>query len=70
MLTDSLGPSLTGDLFVVTLRSKTLIGIRLNRAGQVARIEKCFAADYTTESYGRLKEVLEGPDGALTNKKR
>jgi quinoprotein glucose dehydrogenase len=55
---------LRGDLFVATLRSQALIRIRLD-GGKVTRIERWFATDYTNGKYGRLRDVVEGPDGAL-----
>lgn len=51
---------LKGDLFVATLRSRALIRIRLDRQHRVARIERWFE-----DTYGRLRDVVEGPDGAL-----
>jgi quinoprotein glucose dehydrogenase len=56
--------SLRGDLFVATLKSQTLIRIRLDR-NRAARIERWFARDYNEGKYGRLRDVVEGPDGAL-----
>lgn len=51
---------LKGDLFVATLRSRALIRIRLDDENRAARIERWFAG-----RYGRLRDVVEGPDGAL-----
>ena len=56
---------LKGDLFVATLKSQALIRIRLERAEKVTRIERWFASDYSEGKYGRLRDVIEGPDGAL-----
>ena len=56
---------LKGDLFVATLRSKALIRIRLDGTGKITRIERWFATDYDEGRYGRLRDVVEGPDGAL-----
>jgi quinoprotein glucose dehydrogenase len=53
-----------GDLFVATLRSQALIRIRLN-GDKVTRIERWFSANYQSGRYGRLRDVVEGPDGAL-----
>jgi quinoprotein glucose dehydrogenase len=54
---------LRSDLFVSTLKSESLIRIRLkkvNRSYTVYRIERWFAG-----KYGRIRDVAEGPDGAL-----
>ena len=54
---------LNGDLFVATLRSKSLIRIKLNKeaAGyRVLKIERWFS-----DRFGRIRDVVEGPDGAL-----
>jgi glucose/arabinose dehydrogenase len=51
---------LAGDLFVATLRSRCLIRIRLDGDLRVRAIERWF-----TDRYGRLRDVVEGPDGAL-----
>lgn len=57
---------LKGDLFVATLKSQALIRIRLEKDPEkVARIERWFASDYSEGKYGRLRDVVEGPDGAL-----
>jgi glucose/arabinose dehydrogenase len=61
-------PHLNGDLFVATLRSEALIRIRLKRNKnlyRVMQIERWFAKDYTNGKFGRLRDVLQGPDGAL-----
>ncbi len=54
-----------GDLFVATLRSEALIRIRIKtEAGiyKVTDIERWFSG---TKGYGRLRDVVEGPDGFL-----
>lgn len=57
---------LKGDLFVATLSSQTLIRIRLNGNGKgVKRIERWFANGYEEGKFGRIRDVVEGPDGAL-----
>jgi glucose/arabinose dehydrogenase len=56
------------DLFVATLRSRALVRILLERQrGHFAakRIERWFAEDYDKGRYGRLRDVVKGPDGAL-----
>jgi glucose/arabinose dehydrogenase len=55
-----------GDLFVATLRSEALIRIRPDPKGEkVEYIERWFAKDPDSGKYGRLRDVVEGPDGAL-----
>ena len=58
---------LQGDLFVATLRSQSLIRIRLQKNGgyKVMRIERWFSRDYSSGKYGRIRDVVEGPEGAL-----
>lgn len=57
---------LRGDLFTATLKSQALVRIRLDRNGdRPARIERWFARDHNNGKYGRLRDVVEGPDGAL-----
>lgn len=61
-------PHLKGDLFVTTLRSEALIRIRLKRNNnlyRVADIERWFAKDDSDGRFGRLRDVVQGPDGAL-----
>jgi quinoprotein glucose dehydrogenase len=61
-------PHLKGDLFVATLRSEALIRIRLKRHDhgyRATEIQRWFAKDYKDGTYGRLRDVAEGPDGAL-----
>ncbi|MEW6585219.1 MAG: PQQ-dependent sugar dehydrogenase [Nitrospirota bacterium] len=54
-------PHLTGSLFVATLRSESLVRILFDGSGHKVRaIERWF-----TERYGRVRDVVEGPDGAL-----
>lgn len=58
---------LQGDLFIATLRSESLIRIRLQRNDEykVTRIERWFANGYSDGRYGRIRDVVEGPDGSL-----
>ena len=57
---------LRGDLFVATLKSQALVRIRFDRkGGRPARIERWFASGQDEGKYGRLRDVVEGPDGAL-----
>jgi quinoprotein glucose dehydrogenase len=56
-------PQLRGDLFVATLRSEALIRVRLkpgDRSYRITAIERWFV-----EKYGRIRDVIVGPDGAL-----
>lgn len=57
-----------GDLFVATLRSEALIRIKIKKSGdryKVTRIERWFAFDNRRGKFGRLRDVVEGPDGNL-----
>lgn len=57
-----------GDLWVATLRSEALIKIRLARdAGKytVTAIERWFVEEKGGGRYGRLRDVVAGPDGNL-----
>jgi quinoprotein glucose dehydrogenase len=59
---------LRGDLFVSTLRSEALIRVRLKPERdryQVTAIDRWFAEDDRDGKYGRIRDVLTGPDGAL-----
>ena len=56
------------DLFVASLRSQALLRIILEiKDGdyQVKEIERWFASDSSTGLLGRLRDVVEGPDGNL-----
>jgi len=59
---------LKGDLFVATLGSEALIRIVLSHEGnkyKVARIERWFTDENNISVYGRIRDVVEGPDGFL-----
>ncbi len=59
---------LKGDLFVATLRAQSLIRIKLRKEGsnyKILRVERWFSNDYNKGKYGRIRDVVEGPDGAL-----
>jgi quinoprotein glucose dehydrogenase len=59
---------LRGDMFVATLASNALIRVRLAKAGaeyRPVRVERWFATGPSRGRYGRLRDVVEGPDGAL-----
>jgi glucose/arabinose dehydrogenase len=55
-------PSFVGDFFFATLRGERLIRVRLEAGNRrrVAETEDLFAG-----AYGRLRDVVSGPDGAL-----
>jgi glucose/arabinose dehydrogenase len=64
----SLLPRLKYDLLIATLRSEALVRIRLNRkdhAYKVAEVQRWFAEDYQDGKYGRIRDVVAGPEGAL-----
>ena len=57
-----------GDLFVATLGSQALIRIRFKEGGEnyeIAAIERWFASAAGDATYGRLRDVVAGPDGHL-----
>lgn len=57
---------LKGDLFVATLRSEALIRIQFKpNSSDVQKIERWFATDFSNGKYGRIRDIVEGPDGAL-----
>jgi len=61
-------PRLKNDLFVATLKSESLIRIKVKKEGSgyvVAGIERWFAQDFKDGKYGRIRDVVVGPDGAL-----
>jgi glucose/arabinose dehydrogenase len=56
------------DLYVATLRSEALIRIRMETADgdfRVSAIERWFATDNFSGKYGRLRDVVLGPDKSL-----
>ncbi len=56
------------DIFIATLRSETLIRISLKlKEGnyEVLKIERWFAKDYYEGKYGRIRDVVKGPDGNI-----
>lgn len=65
--TGRLFPQFRNDLFVATLRSQSLIRLQLNKTEEysVKKIERWFAQSGRKGKYGRLRAVLEGPDGIL-----
>ena len=62
-----------GDLFIATLGSQALIRILFKEGSEnydIAAIERWFASAAGAATYGRLRDVVAGPDGhlyALTN---
>lgn len=59
---------LKNDLFIATLRSEALIRIKLGRADnkyEVVEIERWFARGDQEGKYGRLRDVVESPEGTL-----
>jgi quinoprotein glucose dehydrogenase len=57
-----------GDLFVATLRSQALVRIifeRANRTLHPTAIERWFAKSAYEGRFGRLRDAVAGPDGAL-----
>ena len=61
-------PHLRGNLFVATLRSESLIRVKLQTEGgryHVAALERWFAENGQDGKYGRIRDVVVGPDGAL-----
>jgi quinoprotein glucose dehydrogenase len=53
---------------VATLRSKALLRIELQASGEgynVKGIERLFATDWSNGTFGRLRDAVAGPDGAL-----
>lgn len=61
-------PHLENSLFVATLKSRALIRIKLQKktAGyNVTTIERWFATGESEGRYGRIRDVVQGPDGYL-----
>lgn len=57
---------LKGDLLVATLRSESLIRLKFAGKGErVVLIERWFTNPSGGGKYGRTRDVVEGPDGAL-----
>lgn len=53
-------PEWAGDLFFTSLGAQHLQRVGFDTCGRLASIERLY-----TEVYGRLRDVVEGPDGAL-----
>ena len=61
-------PHLENNLFVATLKSRALIRIKLQNKTDgyaITGIERWFAAGENEGIYGRLRDVVQGPDGYL-----
>jgi glucose/arabinose dehydrogenase len=58
-------PKLDGNLFFATLRDEALYRIVLSGPRTVSRIERWFSSGVHEGKLGRLRAVVEGPDGAL-----
>ena len=59
---------LKNDLFIATLRSQALIRVKLERRAntyQIMEIERWFARGDREGRYGRLRDVVEDPEGVL-----
>jgi len=57
-----------GRLYVATLRSQALVRIDVEKSGdtyEVTNIDRLFANDWFSGVYGRLRDAVAGPDGAL-----
>lgn len=57
-----------GDLYIATLRSRALIRIKLDRSKgkwRATAIERWFVGARGESAYGRLRDAVAGPDGAL-----
>jgi quinoprotein glucose dehydrogenase len=55
-------------LFVATLRSQALIRVRVEKTGELWRavgLERWFARNRNEGLFGRLRDAVVGPDGAL-----
>lgn len=55
-------------LYVATLRSEALIRINTeqrNNSYEITAVDRLFAADWFSGTYGRLRDVVPGPDNAL-----
>ena len=55
-------------LFVASLRSQTLLRIDIEKSGniyEITGIDRLFADDWYSGIYGRLRDVVVGPDNAL-----
>ena len=64
--TATLIPQWTGNFFFTSLRGEHLQRVVLDASHeQVVAIERLFEQDFYSGVYGRLRDVVQGPDGAL-----
>lgn len=56
-----------GDIFIATLRSNALVRVFLDedQPHKPEKVERWFASEPHEGKYGRFRDVVEGPDGAL-----
>lgn len=62
--TGNLIPQFRGDFFFATLRSEHLQRVHF-RGGEMETIERWFSRGGEAGRYGRLRNVVQGPDGAI-----
>lgn len=63
--TGSQMPQLKGNIFFCSLRGEHLARVVLSGPRSISRLERWFATGTQQGSYGRLRAVVQGPDGAL-----
>lgn len=63
--TGSLMPKLRGNFFFATLASEHLQRVILSETGRITGIERWFETGVHRGKYGRLRAIVQGPDGAL-----
>ena len=61
----NLMPELRGNFFFTSLRGEHLQRVTLSSPRTISRIERWFATGVHSGKYGRLRAVVQGPDGAL-----
>lgn len=61
----NLMPELRGNFFFTSLRGEHLQRVILSSPRAISRIERWFATGNYSGRYGRLRAVVQGPDGAL-----
>ncbi len=66
--TGELMPELAGDLFLATLAAEALFRIQFDDPGNPhdpTSVERWFSSEEGRGTFGRLRDVVQGPDGAL-----
>jgi aldose sugar dehydrogenase len=58
-------PNLKGDFFFASLRGEALYRVTLSGPRTISRIERWWQTGTHRGQYGRLRAVVQGPDGAL-----